>query len=68
LMSYGVDLPEIYRDAVRQINRVLKGDRPAEVPFLRPTRFELIMNVRAATEIGITFPPLLLARADEVIE
>jgi putative ABC transport system substrate-binding protein len=68
LISYGIDLPEVYRDAVRQIHRVLKGARPAEVPFLRPTKFELIMNVKVAKEIGITLPPLLLARADEVIE
>jgi putative tryptophan/tyrosine transport system substrate-binding protein len=68
LMSYGVDLAENYRDLARQADRVLKGAHPGEVPYLRPTKFELVINLKAAKVLGLQIPPSLLARADEVIE
>ncbi len=68
LMSYGVDLRESYRDLARQADRVLKGEYPGDVPYLRPTNFELVLNRQAANALGVELPPLLLARADEVIE
>ena len=68
LLSYGTDVPEIFRRAASYVDRILKGARVAELPVQGPTKFELVMNLRAAKLLGITMPPLLLARADEVIE
>jgi putative tryptophan/tyrosine transport system substrate-binding protein len=68
LMSYGVNLSESYRNLARQADRVLKGEHPGNVPYLRPTNFELAINREAAKALGLELPPILLARADEVIE
>jgi putative tryptophan/tyrosine transport system substrate-binding protein len=68
LMAYGIDLVEIFRQAARVIDRILKGAKPADIPFYQPTKFELVINRTAAKEIGLAVSEPLLARADEVIE
>ena len=68
LMFYGPSLPDIYHRFATYVDKIFKGTKPADLPVEQPTRFELIVNVRAAKVIGITVPPSLLARADEVIE
>jgi putative ABC transport system substrate-binding protein len=68
LMSYGIDLVELCRHAARDTDQILKGANPADIPFYQPTKFELVINLKAAKEIGLTVSEPLLARADEVIE
>ena len=68
LMSYGTDLVEVFRQGAREIDRILKGANPGEIPFYQPIKFELVINLKAAKEIGLTVSEQLLARADEVIE
>jgi putative ABC transport system substrate-binding protein len=68
LMSYGPDLAHLYRRVGSQVARVLRGTRPAELPIERPTKFELVINVKAAKALGVMVPGSLLATADEVIE
>ena len=68
LMSYGPNLNEIFQHAASYVDRILKGAKPAELPIERPTRYELVINMKAAKALAIELPSALLARADEVIE
>jgi putative ABC transport system substrate-binding protein len=68
LMTYGLNLAERFRRAAYFIDKILRGTKPADLPVERPTKFELIMNMRTAKMLGLTIPPSLLLRADQVIE
>jgi putative tryptophan/tyrosine transport system substrate-binding protein len=68
LISYGPNFPDQYRRAADYVNRILKGEKPAGLPVQAPNKYELAINLKTAKALGLTVPPALLARADDLVE
>ena len=67
-MAYGTDLVELWRRLADDVHEILNGAKPGDIPIYQPTKFEFLINLKAATALGLTIPPTLLAGADEIIE